>query len=272
MQDELQKTIDRIKSTQTNGAITSTISVCPKCKGKGIEWYEKDGLEYARDCDCGIVEQRKLATKLNFADIPKAFEGVRLNNFDSSIYQSDQGKKRIRIVMNTAKYWLDNLEKMKQEGIGLYINSGTKGSGKTRLAVSIANELIYEHRMSVKFATSMKIINEIKATWESDSEYTESELLNQLSRAQVLIIDDFGTEQAKPWINEKFYSVINERYINKKLTIFTSNYALPDLQCDERITNRIEEMTLPVVFPEESVRVLIANKNKRDMIDAIRQM
>lgn len=272
MQEELQKTIDRIKSTRTSGATTSTIDVCPKCKGKGVEWYMKDGLEYVRDCDCGIVERNKLATKLSFADIPKAFEGVRLDNFDSSIYQSEQGKKRIRIVANTVKYWLQNLEKMKQEGIGLYINSGTKGSGKTRLAVSVANELIYEHGMSVKFATSMKIINEIKSTWESGSEYTESDLLNQLSRAQVLIVDDFGTEQVKAWINERFYSIINERYINKKITIFTSNYALSDLQCDERITNRIEEMTLPVVFPEESVRVLIANKNKRDMIDAIRQM
>lgn len=229
-------------------------------------------MDFARDCDCGIAELKKLNMKLSFADIPQAFEGVRIENFDSSVYQTEQGQKRIRIVVNTVRYWLENLEKMKQEGIGLYINSGTKGSGKTRLAVSIANELIYEYGMSVKFATSMRIINEIKATWESGSEYTESDLLNQLSRAQVLIIDDFGTEQVKAWINEKFYSIINERYINKKITIFTSNYALSDLQCDERITNRIEEMTLPVVFPEESVRLLIANKNKRDMIEAIRKM
>ena len=255
-----------------NGATTSTTSVCPKCKGKGVEWYTLNGLDYARDCDCGAAELKKLNLKLSFADIPQAFVDVRLNSFRSSVYQTEQGKNRIKIVVNTVKYWLQNLEKMKQDGIGLYINSGTKGSGKTRLAVSIANELIYEHGMSVKFATSMKIINEIRATWDNDSEYSESELLNQLSRAQVLIIDDFGTEQAKAWINEKFYSIINERYINKKITIFTSNYALSDLQCDERITNRIEEMTLPVVFPEESVRVQIANKNKREMIEAIRQM
>lgn len=255
-----------------SGATTSTINECPKCKGTGQEWYTKNGLDYVRECDCGIMQRKKLNMKLTFADIPKAFEDVRLDNFDDSVYQTEQGKKRIRIVGNTVKYWLQNLETMKEEGLGLYINSGTKGSGKTRLAISIANELIYQYGMSVKFATSMRIINEIKSTWESGAEYTESELLNQLSRAQVLIIDDFGTEQAKTWINEKFYSIINERYINKKLTIFTSNYSLSDLQCDERITNRIEEMTLPVVFPEESVRVLIANRNKCDMIEAIRRM
>ena len=86
------------------------------------------------------------------------------------------------------------------------------------------------------------------------------------------MIDDFGTEQQeKPWINEKFYQIINNRYIDKKITIFTSNTALGDLKFDERITNRIKERAFQIPFPEESVRDIIAKDNMRELVRGIKE-
>lgn len=149
--------------------------------------------------------------------------------------------------------------------------SRTKGSGKTRMAASIANELIYEKGCQVKFCTSLQILNEIKASWNGENVYTESRLLDFLSTTKVLIIDDFGTEQSdKTWINERFYQIINNRYVDKKVTIFTSNERLENLKYDDRITNRIKERVFQIPFPEESVRNIIARENTKELIRGIK--
>ena len=139
----------------------------------------------------------------------------------------------------------------------MYIWSETKGSGKTRMAISLLNEILVEHRIFGYFATSTQIINEIKNTWDNDA-MSESELLRKLTRYHVLIIDDFGTELPKQWINERFYHIINERYNNQKLTIYTSNHNLENLRYDDRIIDRIFESTFVVPMPEESIRRKLA--------------
>ena len=87
---------------------------------------------------------------------------------------------------------------------------------------------------------------------------------------EILIIDDFGTEQVAPWIDDRFYQIINDRYINKKVTIFTSNSKLEKLPYDDRITNRIKETTYQIQFPEESIRGYIADKNTQEMIQNLK--
>ena len=84
--------------------------------------------------------------------------------------------------------------------------------------------------------------------------------MNDLAKAEFLVIDDFGTERATDWAGEKFYQIVNKRYINKKVTFFTSNYDLEKLKYDDRITNRIKERSFIAHFPEESVREVIAKR------------
>ena len=155
------------------------------------------------------------------------------------------------------------------QGMGLFIWSETKGSGKTRMAAGVANELI-SRGIQVKFATSLDILQEIKNTWSEDT-VTESKLLDALSTVKVLVIDDFGTETVKEndWRSEKFYKIINDRYLNRYPTILTSNYSLETIHYDTRITNRLRERTFEIHFPEESVRETIARGNQEEFIRGV---
>ena len=148
--------------------------------------------------------------------------------------------------------------------MGLFIWSRTKGSGKHGSPQVLRMSLAKSY--AVKFAVSLTILQEIKNTWRRDAEYSESRLLDALNTVDVLIIDDFGVESPAAWINDKMYQIINERYINKKVTIFTSNESLDNLRYDDRITNRIKERTYQIAFPEESVRDHIAERNQEEMI------
>ena len=237
--------------------------VCPICKG--TFWTtrrDENGYDVATRCQCFAKVQ--VVRRLKFADLPKAFSGMTLNNFQVDIYKSNQARTSIELVKHAASTYISRYKEMMKTGMGMYFHSKTKGSGKTRLVVSIANELLNK-KVSVKFSTSTNILQEIRKSWDNQNGYTESRLLDDLVMTEVLIIDDFGTESVKPWVNEKFYQIINERYVNKRPTIFTSNSSLDDLEYDDRITNRIKERSFPIHFPEESIRNYIAKENTKEM-------
>lgn len=239
---------------------------CQKCDDTGWEFFtDEEGVKRTRKCSCGLIDRELMNRQRTYAEIPEAFKDYRLDSFKTSIYK-DQAI--IAEASKTIRYWFQNLDKMMNEGIGLYISSSTKGSGKTRMAASIANELMIENGYPVKFATSIQILTEIRSTWDKTSGTSESRLLNQLTSIKVLVLDDFGTETVKDWIGERFYHIINERYVRNLPTIYTSNKRLDKLDYDDRITNRILEKTIQVVFPEESVRTMIAIQREQEMLKA----
>lgn len=245
------------------GISTGNEAVCKKCGGNG--WLlvpDENGIDCARDCEC---RKKKIEqNRINFANIPEAFKDKKMSNFKYSVYKTEEAKSKIMLALKIIKKYLGEFEEYKQRGLGLFIYSDVKGTGKTRIAASIANEFI-KKKIKVKFATSTAILQEIRSTWDKEKEYSESALIDSLCMADVLIIDDFGTEQYKDWIGEKFYQIINERYVNKRVTIFTSNYSVDTIKYDDRIKSRIKEVTFPVEFPNESVRNYIAEENRKKM-------
>lgn len=268
--DQLEEILERMKNHSTNSCrnaetpeTSKDSDVCPICEGR--EWILKikDGVEIAVPCKCR--EKAVMSRRLRFADIPEAFRGMDLRLFRMDVYRKQESKNMVSDACKIIKTYLDDFESQKERGMGLYIWSRTKGSGKTRIAAGIANELMKNY--AVKFAVSLTILQEIKNTWRRDTEYSENQLLDALYTTDILVIDDFGVERPADWINDKMYQIINERYINQKVTIFTSNDPLDKLSYDDRITNRIKERTYQIAFPEESVRDHIAERMQEEIIE-----
>ena len=224
---------------------------CPICHG--THWI-LDENNVAKRCSCFAKELND--RKIRFASIPSTYEHATIKNFITDIYLAPESKKAIRDVALRINAYMKDLDANLKSGIGLFLWSETRGSGKTRMAASIANELMKNH--SIKFSTSPTILAEIKKTWGNENGYSESNLLSDLVTSEILVIDDFGTEEVKGWINEKFYYIVNERYINKRTTIYTSNTCIDNLPYDERIIDRIREQSFEIHFPEESVRKNLA--------------
>lgn len=238
-------------------------SECPECHG--TEWIlseDENGCTQARPCKCR--ERNQMSRRIKFAEIPEAYKGMGLKNFSLSVYQTISGRNAVSAACRTIKKYLDGFHDAYSEGLGLYLYSETKGSGKTRMAASIANELVKQY--PVKFAVSTEILNEIRKTYDRESGMTESRVLDALVEVDILFIDDFGAENMTGWVNDKFYHIVNERYINKKVTFFTSNEAVENLKYDGRIKSRVQERTYQVPFPEESVRAAQAAERNRRII------
>ena len=245
---------------------------CEKCRDTGWEMVkEPDGHEFCRECSCGYLQRYRLNGRLKFATIPKEFEGQTVDNFQTDCYSTAANRELAAMAQTIAKRYVEKFDEIQETGKGLYFYSRVKGSGKTRLAVSIANDLIEKKFIQAKFATTIQILDQIKATLGgiSKNEESEQKLIHDIVSVPVLVIDDIGVEAVKDWINERFYNILNGRMIEKRVTIFTSNCKIEELNFDDRITNRIVKMALPVQFPDESIRTAIARKENDDLLDRL---
>ena len=52
-------------------------------------------------------------------------------------------------------------------------------------------------------------------------------------------------------------------------TIYTSNIPIDRLKCDDRITSRIYEDSIPVMMPEISIRKKKADKSRQEFLDQV---
>jgi DNA replication protein DnaC len=114
---------------------------------------------------------------------------------------------------------------------------GPCGIGKTHLAVAIARYAMQWHQMSVYFAVVPDLLDHLRATFDPASGSAYDERFTTIRNAQLLVLDDLGTENATPWAREKLYQVINHRYIEQLPTVITSN--VDQRKVDDRIMSRI---------------------------------
>jgi len=109
------------------------------------------------------------------------------------------------------------------QDIGLLFQ-GPCGIGKTHLAVAIINELIKKKNIPCYFCDFRNLIRNIQSTYTPDSSLTESEVLEPVFQKEVLVLDELGAKRTTAWVEDTVFYIINRRYNNKKVTVFTSNY------------------------------------------------
>lgn len=237
---------------------------CEVCKDIGFTISQNDdGYAMATQCKCIIEKARlnKLKNLVSFAEMPEQLKYLKIKDYDTEIYTLEKDRLLALKCKTITINFIKNYEEIKKQKTGLYFYSGKKGSGKTRLAIGIGNALIERYGEMVKFCTTTKLIEEIKASFNNKA-YTE--YLEAVKTVPVLILDDIGTEKLTDWVNETFYSVINDRMLNGLITIYTSNCTIDELKHDERIKSRIEGTVYPIQCPEEDIRVKLKKSQNVD--------
>jgi DNA replication protein DnaC len=163
------------------------------------------------------------------ARIPKRYEHCDLESY---LPQNESQKK--------AKLYVQRfLDKYPQIDVGLLF-LGTCGVGKTHLAVALLKQVIIEKGDGGIFYDFRDLLREIQASWNSVSQTSELEVLRPVLEARVLVLDELGANKPTDWVRETIAHIINCRYNDEKLTIFTSNYLdKPVKQGEETLTDRI---------------------------------
>ena len=215
----------------------------PNCKHCGGLGYLRSDVELGHP-DFGKLEVC-ICRRRNIADSvrERLFSLSHLDELKDLTFESFQPRGRkglseyqansLEIAFNSARYFAQNLN-------GWLILQGNYGCGKTHLAAAVAN---YAVGMGVPtlFLTVPDLLDTLRFSYDSQ-DTTFEQRFDEIRTATLLILDDFGTQNATGWAQEKLFQIINYRYINRLATVVTTNLSLEEIE--ERIRSRLADPEL----------------------------
>ena len=249
------------------------MEVCPKCKGGGwitirkstqgskLVYGDDRELEYAEKCPyCNGGEKQIVQDIRERANIPATYYDASIENFKWDIYLDE--KKNVVDTSMQRKFvesFINDFEKWQEKGLGFYIYSKTRGTGKTFLASCICNSLMAKYKISTKLLVSASnLINLSKQERPG-----EKNPIDVMCECKVLVLDDIGQKATgEEWMNDLLFKIIEARYQNKLVTLFTANSKCDELRIDDRVSSRINKISQNIPLPEYSFRLKESNEDK----------
>ena len=203
----------------------------PGCNCDGAGWYmlqTADGKSELTKCNCGIAgaspAEQQLSRELDVLS-GKTFDNFNIKRPYSDIADvtAQMQFQLVQIAFNKAKQYSDAPRGW------LYIH-GRPGVGKSHLAAAIANANRHMRIIYRSMPAFMDIVREQSGALE--------QLMTQISRAELVIIDDIGADnRPTDWAEARIFNIINNRI--DKPTVFTSNYDVDQLPYGEHILDRL---------------------------------
>ena len=91
------------------------------------------------------------------------------------------------------------------------------------------------------FLTVPDLLDTLRFSFDSE-ETTFEDRFDEIRNSSLLILDDFGTQNATSWAQEKLFQIINYRYINKLPLVITTNLSIEEIE--PRIRSRMQDPDL----------------------------
>lgn len=214
---------------------------CSLCKDTGyiIQEYNTEM--------CSCLKQKIFNATYNKTNIGN-LEKENFKNFNLSFYSDEIDEKKyntsisprenIKLILNIVQNFLTNFDNPNEKNL---LFTGNTGLGKTFISNCIAKSIMEKGKI-VLYQTAPAMLDNI-----IDYRFgkTSSDNYKNIIEADLLIIDDLGTETMNNLKFTELFNVINTRLLNQNKrgikTIISTNLTLQNLFSiyDERIVSRI---------------------------------
>lgn len=167
-----------------------------------------------------LIEAQKRAAinqRLNLINLPSTLKEASLAKVDLD----DKGRfMAFEELANFVAKYPDY-----QKGIYLY---GDFGVGKSYMMAALAHDLSEKRQASTTLLHFPSFVIDVKNAISSG---LVKEMVDQVKKAEILILDDIGAEQMSAWVRDEVLQVILQHRMQENLpTFFTSNFNLEELE------------------------------------------
>jgi DNA replication protein DnaC len=241
---------------------------CALCDDTGWKPIDEQGVRRVVRCDCW---REKLGeNRLAGANIPKRYLHCTLANFSAYNPSLERALDQARRIPKR----FPAADNEREQGRGLLLD-GLPGVGKTHLAVAVLKQVMEQSGARGLFYDTRDLLRVIRSTYDPSIRTTELEILRPVMTADLLVLDDLGAEKTSEWVEETMNLIVNTRYNERRLTIFTSNYVdIPDdtdpnsllFRIGFRMRSRLHEMCDFVEMDGADYRELPKNGGEEDLI------
>ncbi len=230
---------------------------CEKCKDTGFVEEESEGdiSHGKRLCSC----HTELLKKFAYSEMAKKtpLELSSFSDFDLSYYKDGKADyKHMKYVYDSSVSYAANFD---LDSVSLYFY-GRTGLGKTHLSLAIANEVI-KKGFSVVYGSVISFFNQLERE-KFGRDNTDSNTMELLSGADLLILDDLGAEFTTALTTSNLYEIIDNRIQRGLPTIINSNLSPSDLKdrYPESIVSRIIGTFNVIEFSGADIRQKLNNE------------
>jgi DNA replication protein DnaC len=217
---------------------------CPHCHGLGYLRNEAEpGSQDFGKLEICVCRRSQVAQTVR----ERLFSLSHLDDLHDLNFDSFQprGRKGLGELQANSLEWAYNRARQYAGKLeGWLLLQGGFGCGKTHLAAAIAN---YAVSMGVPtlFLTVPDLLDTLRFAYASEETNFEQRF-DEIRNAGLLILDDFGTQNATSWAQEKLFQIVNYRYINHLPMVVTTNLDMDDI--DARIHSRLADPELVSVI------------------------
>src|ERR1700704_4518326 len=241
---------------------------CELCDDTGWKPVDEKAIRRVVRCDCW--REQVGGHRLAAANIPKRYQHCTLENFSAYNPSLERALEQARSVPGR----FPSANNLREQGRGLLLG-GLPGVGKTHLAGAVLKQVMDSSPARGLFYDTRDLLRVIRSTYDPSIRTTELEVLRPVMHTDLLVLDDLGAEKTSEWVEETMNLIVNTRYNERRLTIFTSNYLdIPDdtdsnsllFRIGFRMRSRLHEMCEFLVLDGADYREMPANGGIDDLL------
>ncbi len=210
--------------------------------------YPEDYLEPQYSCklcnDSGILNGKlcschlELLKKISMSEYScsSVLAVSTFDTFDLEYYSTEKDKNfgySPREYMEASVDFLKSYSEKFNKNSGSFFFTGGTGLGKTHLSLAVMNK-VTEKGYSVFYGSADNIIKQMEKERFGRS---NGDIEEEIENADLLIIDDLGTEFRTAFSETAVYQIINNAILNGKPMIISSNLSITELE--ERYGQRV---------------------------------